>query len=194
MKSLLFKPDATCGGSTRESFTVEDESCDPLANIPAPKGINSDTIVAIVLGVISTIAIFVGIYFAMKYAGEPVGNKVKEWGEKAGKIFAGIGKKVPAPIDEGKFEMVNPMFIKKRREEELKKREAAGQALEDRVLEEQRKKKEEEEARKAKEKADEEEAKRVYEQLDAEFKAKEKEILEGAFRVNVNDAEPKSTA
>ena len=186
MKSLLFKPNPKCS-SGKETFVVkEEDSCDPLANIPKPDTIDKDTIIAVVLGVISTIAIFVGIYFGMKYAGGPIGNKLKEWGEKAGKMFAGMGRKIPTPIvPEGTFEMENPLVKAKRdadaRQERLKKLDEAGEALEERVYQEQQAKKKEEEQQR------EEAAKKVYD----EEQDKKKELEEQIKDTSLPEAEQK---
>ncbi len=121
MKSLLFKPAASCDAN-REHFSMGDV-CDPLANIPAPAGssIRGDTVLAIVLGIISTLAVFIGIYFAMKYATGPTGSKFKEWGEKFGKMLSGMGRKAPVPTFtspfDDQFEVENPLVAAKKEEE-----------------------------------------------------------------------------
>lgn len=182
MKSLLFKPSPTCSLS-KETFVVkEEDSCDPFANMPKTTSFDKDTIIQVVLGVISTIAIFIGIYFGMKYASGPIGIKFKEWGEKAGKMFAGMGRKLPTPVvPEGVFEMENPLVKAKResdaREERLRKLDEAGQAVEDRLYEEKR----------AKEKEQEEAAKKLYD----EEQAKKKELEQKIEDTSLPEAEQK---
>ncbi len=99
MSSLVFKPSASCKSRPvgRETFQ---SSCDPLANLPQPPGtrVNSDTIIALVLGILGVVSVFLGIYFALRFATGSSGDKVKEWGSKLGKMFAGLSKRVPVPV------------------------------------------------------------------------------------------------
>lgn len=121
MKSLIYKSAATCDAG-RERFTEKMDECDPLAQLPSgPRmEIDTDTILMVLLGIISTVAVFIGIYFAMKYATGPTGSKFKEWGEKFGKMLSGMGRKLPTPAvltPIGVFEEENPLVTAKREED-----------------------------------------------------------------------------
>lgn len=129
MKSIIYKSAAKCDAG-RERFTEKMDECDPLASLPSgPRvEINADTILMVLLGIISTVAVFIGIYFAMKYATGPTGSKFKEWGEKFGKMLSGMGRKIPVPAvptAADVFETENPLIRAKREEDAKAAAEAA---------------------------------------------------------------------
>jgi len=89
------KSNAVLTGNT-ERFENK-ASCDPFAGLPPVSMITPDTIFSVVLGLLSAIAIFIGLYFALKYASDSNwGSKIQDWGRQAGKYFAKA--KLPAPV------------------------------------------------------------------------------------------------
>ena len=145
-KVFTYKP-GVCKDSAKvkEKFTSkEKQECDPLALLSQQQTqtLDSQTIFNIVLGILSGIAVFIGIYFAMKYATGPVGNFFKNLGEKIGRAASGVDKalaqvKIPVPlpppapapkpsappVDETAFQTVNPMKITQEQRKEIKKAE-----------------------------------------------------------------------
>jgi hypothetical protein len=98
MKTLVYhtptKCESTPNTSGREGFEVD--RCDPLSNIPAPPSkIDSDTIMTWVLALVSSIAIFLGVYYAVKFL-PTLFPYVKSGVEKAGGFLAGVGDKMKA--------------------------------------------------------------------------------------------------
>lgn len=77
--------DACSSSKSKERFT--NQSCDPFA-VVAPKPLDKDRLVSIVLAIVSSLAIFIGVYFALKYATGPMGNVLKMVGEKIGRALA----------------------------------------------------------------------------------------------------------
>lgn len=113
-KVFTYKP-AACESKAkaREKFTSPKEECNPLALLSQQQTqtLDSKTIMNILLGIVSGIAVFIGVYFALKYATGPVGNFFKNLGEKIGRAASGVDKelsKLKLP-DETAFSMVNPM-------------------------------------------------------------------------------------
>jgi len=98
MKTLVYhtptKCESTPNTSGREGFEVD--RCDPLSNIPAPPSkIDSDTIMTWVLALISSIAVFLGVYYAVKFL-PTLFPYLKSGVEKAGVFLAGVGDKMKA--------------------------------------------------------------------------------------------------
>lgn len=88
----------------RKKETFVSSSCDPLTALSQAQTqtLDSETIVKIVLGILSGIAVFIGVYFALQYATGPVGNFFKNLGEKIGKAASGVNKelsKIPVPME-----------------------------------------------------------------------------------------------
>ena len=144
--SLVYNTPTGCSSAktttAKEGFENEEERCDPFANIPA-KGFDSDTVMKTLLGVIGAIAIFIGVYFALKYATDnDWGDKLMQWGRSAGKY---VGTKFgtppgaapgPAPASGDVPERTNPMMseeTKKKAEDAAKKKaeDAAKKKAED---------------------------------------------------------------
>ena len=83
---------------SKEKFTVGDTKvpCDPFspANMETVSKMDNDTIIKIVLSVIASISVFIGVYFALKYATTPVGDFFKKLGEKLAKAMNGAGNQI----------------------------------------------------------------------------------------------------
>jgi len=74
--SLLYKPSTVCN-SNGTNYTG---TCDPFANIPQQERINVDTLWQTLVGLISTIAILIGLILGIKYAADTVwGIGIKNW-------------------------------------------------------------------------------------------------------------------
>jgi hypothetical protein len=192
LSSLVFKPNPKCDAG-KEKFTMDSEKlCDPFARIAEVRAskIDTDAIIAAVLGVITIIAVCLGIYFALKYSGQPIGIKAKEWGEKLGKMLAGMGRKLPPPPSPPSdvFEVENPLVQAKReedkkkadeaaKEERARKLEEAGEAAEERAIEAKRKREEDIDAKiEAERKETEKEQEKVAKALFDEQESKKKEL------------------
>lgn len=84
--------------SQRETF--ENKECDPFGQITPQERLSPSTLMTIIGSVIGAIAIFVGVYFALKYATDNNwGPKLMQWGRAAGKAIAsgpGPGGKPPS--------------------------------------------------------------------------------------------------
>jgi hypothetical protein len=78
----------------KERFTVGEDICDPFSNLPPPESLDADQLITIVLAVISSLAIFIGGYFALKYATGPMGTLVKQFGEKLGRAMGNVRKQM----------------------------------------------------------------------------------------------------
>ena len=115
----------------KETFVSKPE-CDPLVALSnaQTQTIDSETIVKIVLGILSGIAVFIGVYFALKYATGPVGNFFKNLGEKIGKAASGVDKelsKIPIPAPKLENEQINPMRLTQEQRQAIKKAEPKSQ-------------------------------------------------------------------
>jgi hypothetical protein len=66
--TLVYSPPTTCKDKPY------DKSCDPFANIPVKKPIDSGVLWQTILGIIGSLAMLIGLYFAIKYASD------KKWG------------------------------------------------------------------------------------------------------------------
>lgn len=81
-------------GQTKESF--ENEECDPFASFADradERAITTETIFKTVLGILSALAVFIGVYFALKFAVSSKGDILKTIGDKIGKAIGGAGIK-----------------------------------------------------------------------------------------------------
>ena len=120
-----------CG--TKETFTVnaaesaelstevpDPTACDPFAQMPPQDGISTDTIVRVILGVLSAVAVFIGIYFALKYVTTPFGDFFKQLGEKLAKAINGTAKKIKKVSDEAQKEVEKEEKPTKQEEGEVK--------------------------------------------------------------------------
>ena len=75
--------------SRQERFTVGGK-CDPLANMDqTANAITTETITNVLIGMVSFIAVFVGVYYALKWGTTPASDLFKNIGEKIGKAFGG---------------------------------------------------------------------------------------------------------
>lgn len=83
---------------SKEKFTVGETKvpCDPFSpeNMETVSKMDSDTIIKIVLSVIASISVFIGVYFALKYATTPVGDFFKKLGEKLARAMNGAGNQI----------------------------------------------------------------------------------------------------
>ena len=85
---------AKCKGK-KERFTMGEDSCDPFNNLPTSEQLlDPDQLITIILAVISSLAIFIGGYFALKYATGPMGTIVKQFGEKIGRAIGNVKKQM----------------------------------------------------------------------------------------------------
>ena len=88
-----------CKSKKKEKFTVSgEENCDPFAAIQAPPRMSNDDIMNTIIGVLSAMAVFIGIYFALKYATGPLGDFFKKVGEKIGRAMGGMKKDFDAVV------------------------------------------------------------------------------------------------
>ena len=79
----------------KEGFTVGEDKCDPFNNLPTSEQLlDPDQLITIILAVISSLAIFIGGYFALKYATGPMGTIVKQFGEKLGRAIGKVKKQM----------------------------------------------------------------------------------------------------
>jgi hypothetical protein len=62
--TLVYSPPTTCKDKPY------DKSCDPFANIPVKKPIDADALWQTLVGILGGLVVLVGIYFAIKYAGD----------------------------------------------------------------------------------------------------------------------------
>lgn len=94
LNTVTYTPKAKCdsGGlltGKKEKFETKQDSCDPFAAMQPVSTITSDTIFSVVLGIMTAIAVFIGLYFALKYASDNNwGTKIQQWGRQAGRYFA----------------------------------------------------------------------------------------------------------
>jgi hypothetical protein len=182
---------AATSARSREAFSLDEEgdsSCDPFANMPSSAP-NPEIFMTILLSIISAIAIFIGIYFAMKYVTTWKGDVFKMAGEFLGRQVSKLSQQKPktgsvSPKDRtfmsslasatGATEIDNE-------EPESKKDETSFSVDNPLIPKEKRdfiekkiaEKKKKEEEKKEKEKADEE--KKKEEEKEAEKKKKEEE-------------------
>ena len=91
---------AKCKGK-KERFTIGEDSCDPFNNMPTSEDLlDADKLITIVLAVISTLAIFIGGYFALKYATGPMGTVMKQFGERLGRAIGSVKKQMQKKPEE----------------------------------------------------------------------------------------------
>jgi hypothetical protein len=91
----ISKPSPSCvaSGSTtkKERFTNEADTCDPFASLardPPSSPITADTIVKALLAVLAAAAVFLGVYFGLRYAAAPTGDLFKTIGDKIGRVMS----------------------------------------------------------------------------------------------------------
>jgi hypothetical protein len=90
------------GAAVKETF--ENDRCDPFAgfaDLADEKKITTETIFKVVLGILSAIAVFLGVYFAIKFAASQKGDILKKIGDKIGKAIGGSGIKAMQKMTEG---------------------------------------------------------------------------------------------
>jgi hypothetical protein len=128
MASVVYTPPTEAGCSFgRENFEVgKVDACDPFASMPKKQVVNSDTLIKIVIGLISAFAVFIGVYLALKYVTTSKGDVFKDLGVKFGRMVAGVSKKVvdaakkvptvPVESTETPFQVENPMMSKEKKE------------------------------------------------------------------------------
>jgi len=103
LDTVTYTAKASCGAGgllsgKKESFTVANPEsgpklsaadCDPFAAMQPVSTITKDDIFAAVMGVLTAIAMFVGLYYALKYASDNNwGTKIQSWGRQFGKYLA----------------------------------------------------------------------------------------------------------
>lgn len=119
MESLVYHTPTSCaaaagGSSLKEGFVISANSlrdaaldqvpdigggdmptidrCDPLANIPTPPSkIDSDVLITWILGIIGAGAVFIGVYYAIKFLPQWAPH-VKKAADKIGDFLAGAGR------------------------------------------------------------------------------------------------------
>lgn len=92
----------SCKSKKKEKFTVKgEENCDPFAAMPPPSRMSTDDMMNIIIGVLSAVAVFIGVYFALKYATGPLGDFFKKVGEKLGRAMGGMKKEIKAMVPSG---------------------------------------------------------------------------------------------
>jgi hypothetical protein len=89
----ISKPSPSCVTSTtkKERFTNEADTCDPFASLardPPSSPITADTIVKTLLAVLAAAAVFLGVYFGLRYAAAPTGDLFKTIGDKIGRVMS----------------------------------------------------------------------------------------------------------
>jgi len=91
MMTLVYQPPSSCSAG-KESFTTSKiNKCDPLAAFPPPTTITSDFLIKLFASVLGTIALFIGIYFALKFGTDPkYADRIKQWGESFGRQLATV--------------------------------------------------------------------------------------------------------
>jgi len=87
----------TSSNSTQEHFD-NGENCDPFSTAPTPPPIDPNLLFSIIMGMLGAIAMFVGIYFAVSYAGGPGANVVKGFGEYLARAYVMIKKTAKVPV------------------------------------------------------------------------------------------------
>ena len=90
------------GAALKETF--ENDRCDPFAGFADQadeKKITTETIFKVVLGILSALAVFIGVYFAIKFAASQKGDILKKIGDKIGKAIGGAGIKAMQKMTEG---------------------------------------------------------------------------------------------
>jgi hypothetical protein len=91
------KEKKTQSSSSNQEHFDNGENCDPFSTAPTPPPVDSDLLFNVIMGMLGAIAIFVGVYFAVSYAGGPGANVVKSFGEYLARAYVMI-KKTTAPI------------------------------------------------------------------------------------------------
>lgn len=120
LQTVTYTPKAKCGSGgilsgKKETFTSgsavaapnpvpksSPADCDPFAAMQPISTITKDDIFAAVMGVMTAIAMFIGLYFALKYASDnDWGTKIQSWGRQLGKYLASApppgSESAPAP-------------------------------------------------------------------------------------------------
>jgi hypothetical protein len=90
------------GAALKETF--ENDRCDPFAGFADQadeKKITTETIFKVVLGILSALAVFIGVYFAIKFAASQKGDILKKIGDKIGNAIGGSGIKAMQKMTEG---------------------------------------------------------------------------------------------
>jgi hypothetical protein len=95
-KSVICPSKKEKASSNKEHFD-NGENCDPFSTAPTPPPVDPNFLFSIIMGMLGAIAIFVGVYFAVSYAGGPGANVVKGFGEYLARAYVMI-KKTTAPI------------------------------------------------------------------------------------------------
>lgn len=91
LETVTYTPKAKCdsGGVLTGKKEKFENKCDPFAAMEPVSTITSDTIFSVVLGIMTAVAVFIGLYFALKYASDNNwGTKLQQWGRQAGKYLA----------------------------------------------------------------------------------------------------------
>jgi len=83
--------------SNKEHFD-NGENCDPFSTAPTPPPVDPNFLFSIIMGMLGAIAMFVGIYFAVSYAGGPGANVVKGFGEYLARAYVMIKKTAKVPV------------------------------------------------------------------------------------------------
>lgn len=110
----------SCKSKKKEKFTVKgEENCDPFAAIQSPPRMSTDDMMNIIIGVLSAVAVFIGVYFALKYATGPLGDFFKKLGEKIGRAMGGMKKEIKAMVPSGPISI--PTAVKPLVSEDTKK-------------------------------------------------------------------------
>jgi hypothetical protein len=89
------------GAALKEDF---EDRCDPFAGFADQaddKKITSETIFNVIIGILSALAVFIGVYFAVKFAASERGGILKKIGDKIGKAIGGAGIKAMQKAAEG---------------------------------------------------------------------------------------------
>ena len=94
LPTVTYTPPTQCKSNAlltgkKETFENSDGKCDPFAALQPVSMITKDDIFAAVMGVLTAVAVFVGLYYALKYASDNNwGTKIQSWGRQFGKYMA----------------------------------------------------------------------------------------------------------
>lgn len=98
--SAAARPPAT---TTREGFSLDEgaDACDPFANMPET-GPDPSLFITILISIVSALAVFIGVYYAMKHVTTWKGDIFKMGGEFLGKQVAQLSKMKPKALTPSK--------------------------------------------------------------------------------------------
>jgi hypothetical protein len=88
-----------------------EDRCDPFAGFADQaddKKITSETIFNVIIGILSALAVFIGVYFALKFAASERGGILKKIGDKIGQAIGGAGIKAIQKAAEGAVKAAEP--------------------------------------------------------------------------------------